>query len=147
MVGASERGMQPARHYRELVVWQLADNIRRLIYPLTRRAAFHADRRLREQTDDAIESVCRNIAEGFAGTHKQFRSYLLIARNSLNELRDCLHSAVIKGYVVSDDLSPIWPLTRRLFPAMSSLIQYLDTTDDTGEPLSGSMSEKRLNRP
>ena len=141
------RGMQPARHYRELVVWQLADNIRRLTYPLTCRAAFHADRRLREQTDDAIESVCRNIAEGFAGTHKQFKNYLLIARSSLNELRDCLHSAVIKGYVTPDDLPPIWALTRRLFPAMSSLIQYLESTDDPGEPASGATPAKRPNRP
>jgi four helix bundle protein len=129
--------MQVARHFRELLVWQLADDLRQQIYRLTRRPRFAADERLRKQTDDAIESACRNIAEGFAGSHKQFRNYLLIARRSLNEIRDCLRAALLKGHIGADDLPPIWALTRRLFPALASLIHHLETTDDHGRPLAG----------
>jgi four helix bundle protein len=122
--------MGGARHYTELIAWQLADEIRRLVFPLTRRADYRADFRLRAQTDDAIDSVCRNTAEGFGGeSHREFRRFLFIARNSLNELCDCLHSAQLKGYVTPADLAPILTLTRRLYPAIASLIRHLERPD------------------
>ena len=86
--------MAGARHFTELVVWQLADQIRTTVYRLTERPVFVRDTRLRVQTDDAIESVCRNIAEGFGcESHAEFHRYLVIARRSLNELFDSLHAA------------------------------------------------------
>ena len=75
-------------------------------YRLTRRFVFRRDLRLRTQTDDAAESICRNIAEGFgAGTHPEFARYLIISRRSVNELRDCFIAAVTKGHVRDSDLA------------------------------------------
>ena len=54
-----------AQHSTDLIVWKLADEMRVGVFALTRRPAFGRDFKLRSQTDDAIDSVCRNIAEGF----------------------------------------------------------------------------------
>jgi four helix bundle protein len=115
-----------ARHYTELIAWQLADAIRLEVFALTERPAFRRDFRLRDQTDDAIASVCRNIAEGFAGSDAEFRHFLIIARMSLNELSDSLRSALLKNYIAQEELGAIAVLSRRLHPALAGLIRHLE---------------------
>ena len=79
--------MAGVRHYTQLVSWQLADALRHVTFTFTRRPPFLADFRHRAQTEDAIDSVCRNIAEGFGCiSHTEFARYLEISRRSLNEL-------------------------------------------------------------
>ena len=75
---------------------------------------------------EAIDSVCRNIAEGFGGTNRQFAWFLRISRRSLNEVQDELRTALLKGYVTDADLVPARRLMRRIYPAMSSLLKHLD---------------------
>jgi four helix bundle protein len=125
------KGMAGARHFSELVIWQLADEVRVETLKLTGRAGFAGDLRLRAQAEDAINSVCRNIAEGFGSdTHGEFARFLGFSRRSLNELQDALRGAVLKRYVTRADCAPIRILLRRLFPAMSRLIAYLKRTPD-----------------
>ena len=119
--------MAGARHYSQLIAWQLADGIRVTVFELTARAAYRRDFKLHAQTEDAIQSVCRNIAEGFgADTHREFRRFLIIARRSLNELIDSLRSAELKHHVTPEDLWPIHALSRRLYPALAGLIRHLE---------------------
>jgi four helix bundle protein len=77
-----------------------------------------------------VNSVCRNIAEGFGCKHKEFARFLEISRRSLNELRDSFRSAQLKGYVTARENEPIWRLAHRLYPAYAKLIHYLRTTPD-----------------
>ena len=118
--------MRPARHFRELIVWQLGDELRSEVFKLTKRRALHTDLKLRAQLDDAIASVCRNIAEGFGCGDREFARFLRIARRSLNEVQDELHSALLKAHLTDADLVPARKLMRRLYPALSSLIRHLD---------------------
>lgn len=123
--------MRGARHYSELTVWKLADELRVETFKLTGQPAFARDLKARTQADDAANSVCRNIAEGFGSeTHGQFAWYLRVSRRSLNELQDAFRGAEQKGYVTSNDRVPISALMRRLYPALSRLIAYLDSTPD-----------------
>jgi four helix bundle protein len=86
-----------ARHYSQLICWQLADSLRVQIYKVTSRAPCKDDFKRKGQLEDAIDSVCRNIAEGFGGTsHKEFARFLEISRRSLNEVMDCIRSAHLK---------------------------------------------------
>ena len=57
--------MAGAKHYSELIAWQLADQLRVQTLRLTARPRFVKDLKLNSQTEDAVNSVCRNIAEGF----------------------------------------------------------------------------------
>ena len=118
--------MAGAAHFTELVVWQLADQIRTAVYPLTQRPPFSSDRRLREQAEDAIESVCRNIAEGFGcDSDAEFLRFLVYSRRSLNELVDSLRAAETKGHIRSADVIEIQALSRRFYPAMGGLMRHL----------------------
>jgi len=121
--------MAGARHYKELIAWQLADQIRVETFKLTRRGPFACDFRHQSQAEDAVDSLCRNIAEGFGcESHAEFARFLEIARRSLNELLDSLRSAELKGYVASAELVPIDGLARREFPALGNLMAYLRRT-------------------
>jgi|RhiMetdeSRZDD1v2_1073273.scaffolds.fasta_scaffold26508_4 four helix bundle protein len=122
--------MRGARRYQDLIVWQLADQVRVLVFKLTERERFARDFKLHSQTEDAVNSVCRNIAEGFGCKHKEFARFLEISRRSLNELGDSFRTAQLKRYVSAHDYEPIWRLTHRLYPAFARLIRYLQTTPD-----------------
>ena len=118
--------MAGARHFTELIVWQLADELRVETLRITRRSNFERDLKLHSQTEDAINSVCRNIAEGFGCvSHKEFARFLEIARRSLNEVQDCLRAATLKGYVRPDELAAGRMLIKRLTPALNRLIAAL----------------------
>jgi len=86
--------MEPVNHYSKLFVWKVGDQIRQDVAKLTSRPAFARDLKAQGQADDAANSICRNIAEGFAcDTHKDFARYLGYSRRSLNELRDAMRGA------------------------------------------------------
>jgi len=83
--------------------------------------------KLRSQIDDAVDSACRNIAEGFGcETHREFARFVRISRRSLNELQDGFRSATLRRYVDESDLVRVRQLLRRLFPAMSAFLRHLD---------------------
>ena len=83
-----------ARHYSDLIVWQLGEEIRIEVFELTAKPCFDADLKAKGQADDAANSVTRNIAEGFGcETYAEFARFLEISRRSLNEIHDVLHGA------------------------------------------------------
>ena len=96
---------------------------------LTSRPRFVADLKLHSQIEDAVGSVCRNIAEGFGcESHDEFARFLEISRRSLNEVQDCARHAQLKGYVTPADTAPFLALARRLYPAINNLRSYLRRT-------------------
>lgn len=120
-------GVPVARHFTELVVWQLGDQHRVEVFRLTKRSCFRSDLKLRSQLDDAADSVCRNVADGFGcKSDREFARFLYISRRSLNEVQDCFLSALHKGYVIPEDLIAARQLQRRLYPALAALIRSLD---------------------
>jgi iron donor protein CyaY len=123
--------MAGARHFTDLTCWQLADELRVAVLALTERPGFATDFKLRSQTEDAIGSVCRNIAEGFGcESHDENARFLEISRRSLNEVQDCLRHAVVKGHIASTDTAPLFALMRRLYPAINRLWAYLKRTSN-----------------
>jgi four helix bundle protein len=125
--------MAGARHYSELEMWKLADQVRVEIVKLTSRPAIVRDLKAHGHMDDAANSAYRNIAEGFGcDTHPESIRFLGISRRSLNELPDGLRGAELKGYVTAADCAPVRVLFRRLYPALSSLVAHLRRTPDHG---------------
>ena len=121
--------MAGARSFTQLVSWQLADALRQEVLKLTERPPFANRWKARDQVEDAIDSVCRNIAEGFgAETHAGFAAYLRISRRSLNEVRDAFRSALEKRFATTQELAPGFGLMHRLFPALNNFIAYLERT-------------------
>ena len=121
--------MAPVTHYSQLIVWKLAEEIRIKVFELTAKPLFAEDFKAKRQGEDAANSVCRNIAEGFGcETHAEFARFLEISRRSLNEVHDVLHGAQLKEYVTASELAPVRRLSNRIYPAFSRLMAYLRST-------------------
>ena len=136
--------MRGARHFSELLIWKLADELRIEIFKLTSRPAFVRDLKAHSQAEDAANSVCRNIAEGFGcETHREFARFLSISRRSLNELQDSLRGAELKQYCTTADCVPARLLFRRLYPAMNRLLAYLRRTPEHGRAKSARTDQRK----
>lgn len=99
---------------------------------LAGRPGFATDFKLRAQAEDAVGSICRNIAEGFGcESNIEFARFLEISRRSANETQDCLRQAELKGYVDAADTAPLFILMRRLYPAINNFRAYLLRTART----------------
>ena len=96
---------------------------------LAARPEYRRNLKFHSQTVDTLDSVCRNIAEGFGcETHREFSRFLKISRRSLNELQDGFDSTLEKGLASEEELDEPRRLVHRLVKGLSSLIAYLDRT-------------------
>ena len=96
--------MAGARHFRELVCWQLARALKIAMYQFAEQPKVKNDFRFYSQVRDAAASALRNIAEGFGRrTHADFAHFLDVARASLGECQNHLHDAVDRGYLAPDE--------------------------------------------
>src|SRR4029077_13292213 len=93
-----------ARRVEDLICWQRADKLRQLIIKFTAddtRAG--KDFRFASNLRDAISSVCRNQAEGFAKyKHRPQKPYFTTASSSLAEVKDGIRDGQQRGYFSAD---------------------------------------------
>ena len=89
-----------AKTFEDLIVWQRAKELTRLVYTATRNGSFQKDYGLKDQIQRAAVSVMSNIAEGFGrGGNKEFIQFLFIAKGSLAEVQSLLYVAREQDYV------------------------------------------------
>ena len=123
---APQGGVPGVRHFRELVCWQLACDLKVAIYRFVERPEVRRDFRFYSQVRDAAASPPRNIAEGFGRrTHADFARFLDIARASLSECQNHLQDAVDRGYLSTDDFTTLNSLAERTCGAVAGLQRYL----------------------
>jgi len=86
--------------FEDLIVWQKAMELSKLIYQITSRGAFSKDWGLRDQIRRASVSIPSNIAEGYGRyTKKDFRHFLAVANGSANEVRTQVQLAASFDYI------------------------------------------------
>jgi len=105
--------MQPARSFRDLIVWQKSHQLVLAVYQLTR-ADFPREEiyGLTSQFRRAAVSIAANIAEGFRKHSKPDKARMLnIAEGSLEEYRYYLIFAKDLGYIEIDTL---WERTEEI---------------------------------
>src|SRR5437773_10676809 len=95
------------RDFTDLLVWQKAIAVGKLVYELTTRFPTEERFGLTAQIRKAVVSVSSNIAEGHARQGREFAYFLGIARGSLAETESQLLFAVAIGYIRADDVEPI----------------------------------------
>jgi len=112
--------------FQDLIVWQLADELRREIIRFTDTGRPSRDFKFRDQIRDAIASACRNSSEGFDRFRPAvFANHLEIARGSLGEVQDCLIDAKNRRYIDADDFDRMWRLSKRCIGSNTNLAAYL----------------------
>jgi four helix bundle protein len=120
-----------AKEFTELVAWQLADELRRLMIEITAQPCVERDFKYCNQSKDAARSAAGNIAEGFGRfRHRDFARFLRIAIGSLQEVRDLLIDGHERGYVSEIQLARGIRLAKRSKAACAALATYLDRTPD-----------------
>ena len=95
--------------FEEIEAWEVARELTRQIYALTKRQPFARDFGLRDQIRRAAISIMSNIAEGYESqTEAMFTRYLGIAKGSAGELRV---RSRISSQSSCSDLHQIWSRT------------------------------------
>ena len=114
------------RSYRELVIWQRAMELVKLIYRLMSRFPTYERYGLADQMRRAAVSVPSNIAEGQARQHTgEFRHFLYIALGSLAELETQALIAHDVAYLTGDELSETEALIGEIRRMIYGLIRNL----------------------
>jgi four helix bundle protein len=135
-----------ARHFTELVAWQLADELRGEIIAFTVRSPCCKDFKYCTQIKAAADSVCFNTSEGFGRYRpKEFERFLGYAKGSLEEVQDALISARRKRYLSDAEFHRTWALSKRAVGANAKLQTYLRTDGRHGPP-SNSFPRARIEK-
>src|SRR5262245_20785761 len=120
-----------AKRVEDLIVWQLADQLKTRIYKLTNSGRASRDWKFRDQLRDAAGSTTRNISEGFGRyRHKEFAQYVRYARGSFFEISDCLKDGVSRHYWTIAAIRTELILCKRATKAATRFIEYLGGTPD-----------------
>ena len=116
----------PAKVHKELDVWQLCSQLRRLVLTAIRNGPAAKDYRFRSQLRASVRSACNLVSEGFYRKRDpEFVNYLLWSRGSLGEAADQINDGFESGYFSADQQSAMITLVKRAFGANRELRAYL----------------------
>ena len=111
-----------ARHFRELVCWQLARALKNEVTKILKKPVFERHLRFRDNLNDAASSVRRTIAEGFGRRgHKEFARFLNISLSSLKEVEDSLIEIVDNEWGTQAEVAEALRFCKRTTVATSRL--------------------------
>ena len=128
--------MRLSRTYRNLVAWQKAKNLAKIVYVKTE--VFPPAERfgLTSQVRRAAVSVVSNIAEGQGRlTRGEFRQFLGQARGSLLELETQLDIAHELGYLLEQEYRLLESQSFQVLGLLNRLIESLSQGRSTPETL------------
>ncbi|MEA1945856.1 MAG: four helix bundle protein [Thermodesulfobacteriota bacterium] len=112
--------------FEDIEAWQLARELARKVYRLTKKPRFAKDHGLKRQIQDAAGSSMHNIAEGFdSETNAEFIRFLRYAKRSCTEVQSELYLALDEEYVSTDEFKDVYEQARRTRAAIYGFIKYL----------------------
>lgn len=120
---------KPIQSYRDLVAWQRARELVRLVYQLT--GNFPGSERfgLVSQMRRAAVGVLSNITEGYGrGSRPDYLRFLRIARGSLFELESQAIVSVDLGFLAEEQSHKLTVLVDEVAKPLSGLIRVLEET-------------------
>lgn len=112
--------------FEDIEAWQLARELTRKIYTLTRKGQFARDFGLRGQIQDAAGSSMHNIAEGFdSETNNEFVRFLRYAKRACTEVQSELYVALDQRYITDLEFQDVYDHAARTRAAIRGFIKYL----------------------
>jgi four helix bundle protein len=118
--------MALAQRFEDLVAWQRARELTKVVYEVTSDGAWAKDYGLRDQIRRAAISAMSNIAEGFERRGPaEFGRYLVMAKGSAGEVRSQLYVALDLGYVNAAKFDAVRALAETVSGKVAGLANYL----------------------
>jgi four helix bundle protein len=115
-----------AKRLEELPVFQSAVRFCDAVTAILGRPGFGKDRDLKDQIDEANDSITANMREGFEqSTGALFAKYLYYSKGSLGEVLARLHRAHSKKYLTKNELDPMIASGEELGRMLGGFIRYL----------------------
>ena len=122
--------MASAKRLEDLVIWQLACELRDGISAALSTGTGASDWDFKGQIGRSSRSVPANIAEGFGYFKpRPFAKYLRIARASAMETRNHISGGSTKGHFSVLEAREFLRQASRILAGVSKLIRYLDSCD------------------
>jgi len=122
------------KHHHDLIVWQLARELRREVFGLLRSSeAARRDLTLRYQLLKAVRKIAPNIAEGFRRFHpRDIAHFLTYAYAGAAEVSEWLDDGEESQHWTDAELAAARRLLRRLDKGLSGFIRYLNDAKAPG---------------
>jgi four helix bundle protein len=118
-----------AHRLEELPIYSRASAFCTAVTAILERPAFGRNRDLRDQIDDANDSILANMSEGFEQpTDAGLAKFLYHAKASAAEVVSHLRAAARKHIITPADLSRVEPMGEELGRMLGGWIKYLDTS-------------------
>ena len=112
--------------FEDIEAWQLARELARKVYDLTKKPKFARDFGLKGQIQDAAGSSMHNIAEGFdSERNPEFVRFLRYAKRSCTEVQSELYMALDQQYITNAEFQDVYDHAGRTRAAIRGFIKYL----------------------
>ena len=119
--------------FEDLTIFQMARNLCKEVYVITRHSEFKKDTRFVQQIHAAAGSIMDNIAEGYERDgNKEFINFLYIAKGSCGEVRSQLIRASDVGFIDKDTAKRLYEDSINLSKAISKFIISLKRSSVSG---------------
>jgi len=112
--------------FEDIEAWQLARELTRKVYSLTKKTKFASNFGLRKQIQDAAGSSMHNIAERFdSETNPEFVRFLRYAKRSCTEVQSELYVALDQQYIMNEEFQDVYDHAGRTRVAIRGFVKYL----------------------
>ena len=112
--------------FEDIEAWQLARELTRKVYDLTKKLEFARDFGLKGQIQDAAGSSMYNIAEGFdSESNPEYVRFLRYAKRSCTEVQSELYVALDQKYISDNEFQDVYHYAGRTRAAIRGFINYL----------------------
>ena len=125
--------MATVQCFEDLKIWQMARELCRDVFRITRYEQFSKDFKLKDQIKSSSGSIMDNIAEGFErGGNKEFIQFLAIAKGSSGETRSQLHRSFDYQYIEEEEYKTLCQKAMDTSKSISALMDYLKQSEIKG---------------
>jgi four helix bundle protein len=112
--------------FEDIEGWQMARQLTKRIYKITKNSEFARDYGLKDQIQRASGSVMHNIAEGFdGGSNAEFVKFLRYAQRSSTEVQSELYVALDQQYISQKEFDEVYLLCVQTHSKIGGFIAYL----------------------
>ena len=125
--------MSKVSRFEDLTIFQMARDLCKEVYVITKKGEFRKDSRFVQQIRAAAGSIMDNIAEGYERDgNKEFINFLYIAKGSCGEVRSQIIRATDVGFIDKDTATRLYNDSLNLGKSISKFITSLKGSQITG---------------